>query len=150
MNKKLAAPCGLYCGACGVYIATQENDEKIREKFSKAFGSPVAETRCMGCLSDNHDDIFSYCKVCPIKTCVKDRKIEGCFQCGDFPCSFIDNFPVEEGKRVILRSIPIWKKLGTEKWLEQEVKRFQCSSCGTPFYRGGKFCRKCKAPLQTG
>ena len=141
MNKKLAAPCGLYCGACGVYIATLENDEKIREKFSKAFGAPISETRCMGCMSDNQDDIFLYCKVCPIKTCVKQKNIEGCFQCGDYPCSFIDNFPVAEGKKVILRSIPLWKKLGTEKWLEQEIKQFQCSECGTPFYRGGRFCR---------
>jgi hypothetical protein len=149
MNKDLIPPCGLYCGACGVYIATQENDEKIKEEFSRAYGVSVSEVRCRGCMSDNPDDIFIYDRICPIKTCVKDRKIEGCFQCADFPCSFVDNFPVEEGKRIILRSIPMWKKLGTEKWVEQEIVRFQCSSCGTPFYRLSKYCRKCKSPVHS-
>jgi len=29
-NKDLMAPCGLYCGTCGVYIATRDNNEKFR------------------------------------------------------------------------------------------------------------------------
>ncbi len=28
LNKNIVAVCGLYCGACGVYYATQEKDEK--------------------------------------------------------------------------------------------------------------------------
>lgn len=30
-DKNLMAPCGLYCGACGVYIATRDKNEKFRE-----------------------------------------------------------------------------------------------------------------------
>ncbi len=29
-NKDLMAPCGLYCGTCGVYIATRDSNEKFR------------------------------------------------------------------------------------------------------------------------
>jgi hypothetical protein len=148
MNKHLAAPCGLYCGDCGVYIATTEKNEKIREKFSKLYMAPLAETKCLGCLSENPDDIFFYCKVCSIKTCVKEKNIEGCFQCDQFPCAHVDNFPVAEGKKRILQSVPRWKKLGTEKWLEEEAKRHQCPTCKTAQYRGAKFCRSCKSPLQ--
>jgi len=26
-NRELMAPCGLYCGTCGVYIATRDDNE---------------------------------------------------------------------------------------------------------------------------
>ena len=29
-NKDLMAPCGLYCGTCGVYIATRDKNEKFK------------------------------------------------------------------------------------------------------------------------
>ena len=34
-DKNLMAPCGLYCGACGVYIATRDKNEKFKEIISK-------------------------------------------------------------------------------------------------------------------
>ena len=46
------------------------------------------------------------------------KKVEGCHQCNDFPCKFIENFPLPVGKKVILRAIPTWKELGTVKWME--------------------------------
>ncbi len=147
MDKQLASPCGLYCGACGIYMATNENDGKLREKFSKAYGSSIEDTKCLGCLSEDTDSIYIYCKVCPIKTCVKQKNIEGCFQCDDFPCENVNNFPVAEGKKVILRAIPLWKKIGTEKWLEEEAKRYKCPQCQTSFYRLAKYCRKCKSSV---
>ncbi|MBN2159731.1 MAG: DUF3795 domain-containing protein [Spirochaetes bacterium] len=147
MNKNLAAPCGLYCGACGVYIATAEKNEKIREKFSKAYGSPLSETHCTGCLSDNPDDIFMYCKVCPIKTCAREKGLEGCFQCDEFPCVHIERFPSAEGKKVLMEAVPRWKQLGTEKWLKDEARRYTCKSCGAVLYRGARFCRNCRTPF---
>ena len=29
-NKNLMAPCGLYCGACGAYIATRDKNDKLK------------------------------------------------------------------------------------------------------------------------
>jgi hypothetical protein len=29
-NKELMAPCGLYCGLCGVYIAMRDKNKKFR------------------------------------------------------------------------------------------------------------------------
>ena len=29
-NKELMAPCGLYCGTCSIYIATRDNNEKLK------------------------------------------------------------------------------------------------------------------------
>jgi hypothetical protein len=37
-NEKLVAPCGLYCGACPMYIATQQKDDRHIQALMKQFG----------------------------------------------------------------------------------------------------------------
>ncbi|OQY42372.1 MAG: hypothetical protein B6240_14040 [Desulfobacteraceae bacterium 4572_87] len=48
------------------------------------------------------------------------------------------------GKKVILRSIPYWKEVGTEKFIEAEEARYICSECGNKVFRGVIKCNKCK------
>ncbi len=33
MNTELLAPCGLYCGVCGVYIASRDNNQKLKDQI---------------------------------------------------------------------------------------------------------------------
>ncbi|MFW9902114.1 MAG: DUF3795 domain-containing protein [Candidatus Thorarchaeota archaeon] len=150
INKALLAPCGLYCGVCAIHIADKDNNAKFKEilvDVYKPFSKTIEDIKCKGCLSENQDDIFGYCKMCPIRDCVKSKGFESCYQCNDFPCKFIDKFPVPVGKKVILRAIPQWKELGTEKWVEAEEKRYHCPECGNPLFRGAKRCNKCKNPV---
>lgn len=144
-EKELVSPCGLYCGVCGIYQATVNNDEKLKEKLAAAYGVPIEKCTCKGCLSDT---VFSYCGVCPIKRCALEKKLQGCFQCDEFPCSLIESFPVAEGKKNILRSVPLWKKLGTEEWIAHEKMLFSCKNCGAALFRGARKCRSCNALLQ--
>jgi len=51
------------------------------------------------------------------------------------------------GKKVILRAIPEWRELGTEKWVAAEEKRYHCPECGNSIFRGAKRCNKCKNPV---
>ena len=145
VKKELLAPCGLYCGVCAIYIAHKDNNIKFKQALFpvyKAFAKSVDDIACTGCLSTGI--VFPVCQVCPIKKCTKEKGIEGCFQCEEFPCKYINNFPIPVGKKVILRSIPEWRKLGTEKWIEQEKKRYYCPECGNKLFRGAKKCNKCK------
>ncbi len=32
-DKKLRGPCGLFCGACGVYIATRDGNEELKQQM---------------------------------------------------------------------------------------------------------------------
>ncbi|MDD5312056.1 MAG: DUF3795 domain-containing protein [Dehalococcoidia bacterium] len=144
VKKELAAPCGLYCGVCGIYIATRDNNDKFKERLAPVYNTTAEELVCDGCLSER---VFGYCKVCPIKSCCSDKKIEGCFQCTDFPCKFIDDFSIPVGKKVILRAVPRWREIGTEKWMEEEDKRYVCPHCSYPTFRGAKRCRECKNPI---
>lgn len=141
-QKELVSPCGLYCGVCGMYLATLKDDHKLREKLSAVYGIPADMINCRGCLSDT---VFPYCRECAIKRCASEKQIEGCYACDAFPCEHVDAFPVPEGKKNILRAVPEWKKLGTEKWIQSEIKMFSCPECGALMFRGGKKCRGCGA-----
>jgi hypothetical protein len=46
-------------------------------------------------------------------------------------------------RKVILRTIPQRRELGTEKWVESEEKRYQCPGCGFQLTRGTTRCRQC-------
>lgn len=146
INKDLLAPCGLYCGVCAIHIADRDNNLKFKERLVdvyKPFTKTIDDIKCSGCLSENPENIFGYCQTCPIRDCVKSKGIDGCYQCNDFPCKFIERFPIPVGKKVILRAIPSWKDLGTEKWVEEEEKRYHCPDCGNSLFRGAKRCNIC-------
>jgi hypothetical protein len=49
-NKDLMAPCGLYCGLCGVYIATRDGNEKFKVIMANLYGTKLEDTECMGCM----------------------------------------------------------------------------------------------------
>jgi len=139
-RNKLAAPCGLYCGACSILIAHRDNNIKFKERLAPVYNVTADQIRCEGCFSD---DQFGHCKVCAIRACVVAKGIEGCHQCGDFPCKHIEAFRIAVGKRVILRAIPAWRELGTERWIEEEEKRYHCPHCGNKLFRGATRCRNC-------
>ncbi len=144
VNKEWVPPCGLYCGVCGILIAHRDNNQKFKEKLATVYGLSADMIQCDGCLSEN---VFAYCRMCPIKTCCKEREIEGCHECDDFPCEHIDNFPMPVGKKVILRAVPQWREWGTAKWVEEEEKRYHCPRCDAPLFRGARRCRACKEPV---
>ena len=145
VDERLLAPCGLYCGVCAVLIVHRDNNEKFKEKLTKVYGlESVDDIHCKGCLSD---DRIIFCDVCQIRDCVQEKGYEGCHQCDDWPCEHIEKFPIEVGKRVIMRAIPYWREVGTEKFVEDEEKRYLCPHCGYVLFRGVKRCRNCKTEV---
>lgn len=144
LDKRLIAPCGLYCGVCAVLIAHRDNNQKFKERLTQVYGVPPEEIKCEGCLSEN---LFFYCANCPIRDCALSRNYEGCHECSEFPCEHVENFPLPVGKKVILRAVPAWRELGTEKWVASEIKRYHCPECAYPLFRGAKRCRGCGSPV---
>jgi hypothetical protein len=146
------APCGLYCGVCRIYQATQENDRALLERLAKVFARRLPEMACMpadellcdGCLSPRKS---VFCRECSIRECTQRKGFQGCHECADFPCSFVDEFPIPVGKKVILRAIPYWRTHGTEQWISAEEKRYRCPECEQRLFRGAKQCRHCKSPV---
>ncbi len=152
-NRNLMAPCGLYCGLCGVYIATRDNNAKFREVMGNLYGTRPEETGCLGCMQpDPPEKLYGYCRMCTIRDCVKHKGYYSCHQCTDWPCEMIENFGLATGRRVMQRTIPLWREkvalLGDEQgsieWARSECERYHCSSCGGPLFRGAQRCRACK------
>ncbi|UCG67784.1 MAG: DUF3795 domain-containing protein [Deltaproteobacteria bacterium] len=104
----------------------------------------IEDIKCRGCLSDEQ---FMHCKQCDIRACTREKGYTGCHQCDEFPCPYIENFPMTVGKKVILRAIPYWREVGTEKWIQDEEARYSCPECGNTVFRGAARCNQCKATL---
>ena len=158
INPDLISPCGLYCGVCAVYIAHRDDNRKFKDALARVYRGEVpgkgalpnsqnisaADIKCRGCLSD---DPFMHCRQCEIRACTKKKGYAGCHQCDEFPCRHIDNFPMAVGKKVILRAVPHWRKVGTEKWIRDEEARYICPECGNKVFRGAVKCNRCTAGL---
>ena len=95
--------------------------EYIKGKLPGADDLSVDGVQCGGCLSDN---VFGFCKECSIRDCTKTKGYSGCHECDDFPCQYIEEFPMPVGKKVILRAIPYWREHGTEKFVRDEEARY--------------------------
>lgn len=158
INPDFIAPCGLYCGVCAIYIADRDNNQKFKERLVDLYKGRVSgkgtlpdsenlsieDIRCRGCLSE---EPFIYCKQCEIRACTQEKGYSGCHECNEFPCQCIENFPMAVGKKVILRVIPYWREVGTEKWIQDEEARYICPECGNKVFRGARRCNKCKVSL---
>ena len=52
VDKDLLAPCALYCGVCGIYMAHRDQNSKFKEILGKFYGVSAEEIACNGCQSD--------------------------------------------------------------------------------------------------
>jgi len=157
-NPDFISPCGLYCGVCAIHIAARENNEKFKESLVRLYKGGVSgkgtlpnsedlstkDIHCQGCLSQ---DLFMHCTQCEIRDCTARKAITGCHECDEFPCQIIDNFPMAVGKKVILRSIPHRRAVGTQQWVQDEQARYFCPECGNKVFWGVVTCNRCKAKL---
>lgn len=158
INPALVSPCGLYCGVCAIYIAHRDNNLKFKERLLSLYKGEVPgkgrlpnsesltleDIKCGGCKSDEQ---FMHCRQCEIRKCSAGKGYVGCHQCDEFPCRYIEDFPMTVGKKVILRAIPYWREVGTERWIEDEEARYVCPECGNRLFRGVVRCNRCKAEL---
>jgi hypothetical protein len=158
INQDFIAPCGLYCGVCAIYIAHRDNNQTFKERLVNLFkgGVPgkgklpnsenltIEDMKCRGCLSG---ELFMHCQQCEIRACTIEKGYTGCHQCGEFPCQHIQDFPMTVGKKVILRTIPYWREVGSEKWIQDEEARYICPECGNKLFRGVVKCNKCGVEL---
>ena len=143
IHKELLAPCGIYCGVCGVYIAHRDDNLKFKERLSTTLGMAPEQVVCQGCRSE---EVLINCLGCKIRQCVAQKKYEGCIQCSDFPCGFVNQLPLPF-KTVVLRAVPSWRKIGAEAHMEREYRRYKCPQCGYPLFMGATRCRICREPV---
>jgi len=101
MNEMIAY-CGLACHTCVIYLATREKDPKkkremrveIAQKINKLYKENMKAgnvTDCDGCMPEG-GRLFSGSKKCEIRKCAKQKNIENCAHCGQYPCEKLEKF----------------------------------------------------------
>lgn len=152
-DRRLRAPCGLYCGTCGVYLSHRDGNTRFRDILANLYGSTPEQTACKGCMQEDPPEcLYVFCQSCPIRSCVHDKGLYSCHQCDEFPCNLVETFPLSVGRRVMKRAIPRWRELaarygddrGSVEWARSECERYHCPDCGEPLFRGAIKCRKCR------
>jgi len=99
MNQMIAY-CGIDCEQCDAYIATQTNDDTLREKtaalWSELNNAPITADmiNCDGCRTKGRKT--PYCEsMCEIKKCASTKQYETCGDCFSLHfCSRVQNFPI--------------------------------------------------------
>jgi hypothetical protein len=87
----MIAYCGITCTECPAYLASREDDDEkmaaVAKEWSEQFKSDIApaDINCDGCQSPG-GRIFNFCRLCEIRKCGREREMENCGHCAEYPC----------------------------------------------------------------
>ena len=121
-------------------MAYRDNNLNLKRYFSELWKISEEDIRCEGCLSDN---LFFHCRRCEIRSCTQEKEIEGCHLCVEFPCGKIESFPYPKARERILKTIPLWREIGTEDFIRREMEKYRCPECKTPLFSRATSCVEC-------
>jgi len=148
MTYRYDSYCGIYCGAClPLQIA------KRRDAAARAQGRPLGELgekECRGCKTDFVAK--EWCLDCHFKKCCKDRGIEFCHECPDYPCDrYLESYN-NHSSLAYHRLAPVnlgrIQEAGLAAWLEAESARWRCPACNTEVSFFDKACGKCRTAVK--
>ena len=143
MDPKIAY-CGIYCGACGIYLATEAG---TLDKIAEQTKIPIEYQACSGCRSEKNN---LCCMNCSIKRCCLHKNIESCAECDEFPCSVLeafdmDDYPHHSG---VIESLKVISESGPEELLDLQQRRWSCTECNTSFHWYQDTCKSCGKKVQ--
>lgn len=139
MTEPFSLPCfcGHDCARCVTYLASRRDEDGLRRRaqafYREAFGLaiPLAECRCGGGRSQ---EVFALCRECPFALCCRERGIDSCAACPEYPCPQLAAYqeklcqPVQSGRAPgALKLFPI--KIKTAK-----RRRALCTARGGVLY----------------
>jgi len=109
--------CGLYCGACPSY----------------------QKGTCLGCRSEDKKQNRKSKWGCKIRLCChKEKELEHCGQCEQFPCNLIDRKLIKSHpgdpkftyRHEIPKNVKEIDKIGIKDWLTTQKDKWSCPDCG--------------------
>ncbi|UCF10735.1 MAG: DUF3795 domain-containing protein [Candidatus Bipolaricaulota bacterium] len=141
-EERLDAPCGLYCGACDVYLATARGTQDV---LANAWGRSVTEVTCRGCRAPVR---AVFCRDCGIRSCAAGRRLEHCSSCPELPCEQLVTFrDSAEHHGSALRDLRRIKAVGVRSWLKEQHERWRCPACSREAGWYDSQCSRCGSPL---
>ncbi len=120
---QMTSPCGIDCFNCPMHAA--EKNEDMRNMIAEKLGISPEIAQCSGCRNQKGKMPFlGWTEPCPQFTCVKDKGIDFCHQCDDFPCHWLHPSAIradEVPHNYKLYNLLRIKKIGLEEWATQEA-----------------------------
>ena len=139
-DKTHAAVCGLYCPACTVFVASQEDPARLKF-LADMSGITPEEMRCNGCRSDKR---IPYCDNCKLYPCAQEKGIDFCGECDEYPCDDLKEF-----QSLAPHRLELWEahdeivKIGYAKWMDKMKDHYSCPQCETINSAYDFKCRSC-------
>jgi hypothetical protein len=94
----IQALCGLDCGECEAFLATQDNDEAGLEaaarKWTADYGRQDLTAEmciCDGCSSGKRLST-AHAASCKLRLCASSRGVQTCAHCSDYACETLQGF----------------------------------------------------------
>ena len=133
--------CGLYCGACPILLANERGEV---EKRAAEGGVEPEVLLCSGCKSET---IAVFCTDCEMRQCARDRRLDSCRECDEYPCQMLKNFRADEHPHhsAVLKNLESMHETGLDAWLEEQKARWSCPACGARFTWYDALCPECGA-----
>ena len=134
-GESLVASCGLYCGACPMYLATQSKDESRLKSMFRQFSSSkmnwkMEDLLCDGCRGTGQ--LATFCRKCAIRDSAATKtKTKLCSDCSEYACTRITAFN-NDGMlhhAEVLANLRQLKSVGLKEWAKQEEEKWACPSC---------------------
>ena len=119
VDNNLAAPCGIYCGACRQYLLWKKD---LLEERGYKMG-------CKGCRIRNKNCAFIR-RDCPA---LKKKELDYCYECEQFPCQKLQKIDSQYQERYSVNLVENLKRIeeiGVEKWLQEQKELYTCPECG--------------------
>ena len=133
MNKKYICYCGLYCENCPVMAKIAPAAKTLYEEMRKAgfeevinfipggdgfwsFLKNMAEVGlCISCIDGGGDP------DCAIRICAKEKGVEMCALCPEYPCEKMDSF--NQRNPVFKQDNDLIREQGMEAWAKLQDER---------------------------
>jgi len=143
MEYRYDSYCGLYCGACGIFLANMKNRV---EDLAKEKGMKPEDLVCNGCKSAIQS---VYCRDCEFIACAVEKKVEFCCDCPEYPCKKISDFKHDKSPHhsIVFKNLELIKEYGVENWLIEQKIRWSCPECGEPYSWYTEKCSNCGAKV---
>lgn len=119
IDNNLAAPCGIYCGACRQYLLWKKD---LLEERGYKLG-------CKGCRIRNKNCAFIR-RDCSQLT---KKQLEYCHECEKFPCGKLERLDALYQERYsvnLVANLERIKEIGVENWLLEQKNLYTCPDCG--------------------
>lgn len=143
-NRNLEAYCGLYCGACPVYL--QQYDGWLVQAVTEYFKCERTDLRCHGCRSET---ISLSCRDCDRRDCTTSKGFDSCSACPEMPCDRMSNYQLPHMSKAV-PNLEALRDRGSDAWLAEQAEQWKCPSCGKTGSWYEQICARCDTALSSG